>query len=95
MGSLGLIPSLNMSPTSVIGEPVHGSAPDIQGRGIANPIAAIRSAGIMLAHLGWAEESTKIEMAVRGTLDGGIVTPDLGGKNTTDDVTNAVIERLS
>jgi homoisocitrate dehydrogenase len=95
VGSLGVVPSINLSPTLVIGEPVHGSAPDIQGKGIANPIAAIRSAGMMLAQLGWVEEGNVIENAVRGTLEAGILTPDLGGTNTTDDVTNAVIERLA
>ena len=95
VGSLGVVPSLNLSPNLVIGEPVHGSAPDIQGKGIANPIAAIRSAGMMIAHLGWVEEGKIIEGAIRETLEAGILTPDLGGKNTTDDVTNAVIERLS
>jgi homoisocitrate dehydrogenase len=95
VGSLGLVPSINLSPTLVIGEPVHGSAPDIQGKGIANPIAAIRSAGMMLAQLGWVEEGNVIENAVRGTLEAGIVTPDLGGTNTTEDVTKAVIERLA
>lgn len=89
------MPSINLSPTLVIGEPVHGSAPDIQGKGIANPIAAIRSAGMMIAQLGWVEEGKKIEDAVRGTFEAGILTPDLGGKNTTDDVTNGVVERLS
>jgi isocitrate/isopropylmalate dehydrogenase len=89
------VPSLNLSPSLCIGEPVHGSAPDIQGKGIANPIAAIRSAGMMLAQLGWVEEGKKIETAVRGTLEAGILTPDLGGKNSTDDVTNNVLKRLS
>jgi homoisocitrate dehydrogenase len=94
VGSLGVVPSLNLSPNLVIGEPVHGSAPDIQGKGIANPIAAIRSAGMMIAQLGWFEEGKNVEEAVRRTLDAGILTPDLGGKNTTEDVTNGVIERL-
>ena len=76
VGSLGLVPSLNLSPTLVIGEPVHGSAPDIQGKGIANPIAAIRSAGMMIAQLGWVDEGKKIEAAVQGTLEDGILTPD-------------------
>ena len=62
----------------MIGEPVHGSAPDIQGKGIANPIAAIRSAGMMIAQLGWVDEGKKIEAAVQGTLEDGILTPDLG-----------------
>jgi homoisocitrate dehydrogenase len=85
---------LNLSPTLCIGEPVHGSAPDIQGKGIANPIAAIRSAGMMIAQLGWVEEGKKIESAVRGTLEAGILTPDLGGKNTTNEVTKGVLDRL-
>lgn len=95
VGSLGLVPSLNLSPNLCIGEPVHGSAPDIQGKGIANPIAAIRSAGMMLAQLGWVEEGKKIERAVQQTLEEGILTPDLGGKNSTDDVTNSVLKLLS
>ena len=89
-----MVPSLNLSPSLCIGEPVHGSAPDIQGKGIANPIAAIRSAGMMIAHLGWVTEGEQIEAAVRGALEAGILTPDLGGNNTTDDVTNAVLKRL-
>lgn len=88
------MPSLNLSATLCIGEPVHGSAPDIQGKGIANPIAAIRSAGMMIAQLGWVEEGKKIEEAVHQTLEAGILTPDLGGKNSTDDVTNGVLQRL-
>jgi homoisocitrate dehydrogenase len=95
VGSLGVVPSLNLSPTLVIGEPVHGSAPDIQGKGIANPIAAIRSAGMMIAQLGWVEEGKAIEAAVRDTLEAGVITPDLGGKNTTEDVTNSIMERLA
>jgi homoisocitrate dehydrogenase len=89
------VPSLNLSPNLCIGEPVHGSAPDIQGKGIANPIAAIRSAGMMLAQLGWVEEGKKIERAVQQTLEEGILTPDLGGKNSTDDVTHSVLKLLS
>ena len=95
VGSLGLVPSLNLSPNLCIGEPVHGSAPDIQGKGIANPIAAIRTAGMMIAQLGWVQEGKLIEAAVRDTLEEGILTPDLGGKNTTEDVTNGVLKRLS
>ena len=95
VGSLGVVPSINLSPTLVIGEPVHGSAPDIQGQGIANPIAAIRSAAMMLGQLGWVEEGKVIENAVRGVLEAGILTPDLHGTSTTEEVTNAVIERLA
>ena len=95
VGSLGLVPSLNVAPNFVIGEPVHGSAPDIQGKGIANPIAAIRSAAMMLAHLGLNTEANKIEKAVEETLRDGIVTPDLRGDKTTDDVTDRVIKRIT
>jgi homoisocitrate dehydrogenase len=91
---LGLVPSLNLSPNLCIGEPVHGSAPDIQGKGIANPIAAIRSAAMMIAQLGWVDEGKKVEQACRETLEAGVLTPDLGGKNSTEDVTNGVLERL-
>lgn len=94
VGSLGVVPSINLAENFVIGEPVHGSAPDIQGKGIANPVAAIRSAGMMIAQLGWVEEGKMIEEAVRKTLEEGIVTPDLGGKHSTSDVTNAILERL-
>jgi homoisocitrate dehydrogenase len=94
VGSLGLVPSLNVAPNFVIGEPVHGSAPDIQGQGIANPVAAIRSAAMMLGHLGLNEEANQIEKAVEETLAAGILTPDLQGDKTTDDVTNSIIERL-
>jgi homoisocitrate dehydrogenase len=94
VGSLGLVPSLNLSPTLCIGEPVHGSAPDIAGQGIANPVAAIRSAGMMLAQLGFVEEAEMIERAVRGVLESGVKTPDLGGESRTEDVTQAVIRRL-
>jgi isocitrate/isopropylmalate dehydrogenase len=78
----------------VIGEPVHGSAPDIQGKGIANPIAAIRSAAMMIAQLGWVEEGKNIESAVQKTLEAGYLTPDLGGTSNTAEVTDAVIDRL-
>ena len=69
-------------------EPVHGSAPDIAGTGIVNPLAAILSAGQMLDHFGLAAGAAAIDRAVRAVLAGGSIrTPDLGGSSTTADVT--------
>lgn len=75
---------------------VHGSAPDIAGQNIANPLASIRSAGLMLRHLGYIEGADKIEYAVEKVLMGGKdgLTPDLGGKKGTSEVTEAVIKAL-
>ena len=75
-------------------EPVHGSAPDIAGRGIANPIAAIRSAAMMLDHLGLESAASRIERAVERTLAQDKKTPDLGGKLTTQEMGTAVISNL-
>ena len=76
-------------------EPVHGSAPDIAGRGIVNPMAQILSAGLMLDHLGLPEAAQQVEGAVAAVLaEAKIRTPDLGGSSKTRDVTTAVIERL-
>ena len=77
-------------------EPVHGSAPDIAGRGIANPIATVLAAAMMLDHLGQADPARRIERAVESVLAAGAPrTPDLGGQATTMDVTNALVEALS
>ncbi|KAF8307010.1 Isocitrate/isopropylmalate dehydrogenase [Clavulina sp. PMI_390] len=95
VGSLGLVPSVNAGDHFVMGEPVHGSAPDIAGKGIANPIASIRSAALMLTHLGYDEAAKKLDLAVDAVLRrGDVLTPDLGGKSTTDQVTNAVLKEL-
>jgi tartrate dehydrogenase/decarboxylase/D-malate dehydrogenase len=75
-------------------EPVHGSAPDIAGRGIANPIAAIRSAAMMLDHLGLESAASRIERAVERTLAQDKKTPDLGGKLTTQEMGTAVLANL-
>lgn len=74
---------------------VHGSAPDIEGQGIANPIAAIRSAALMLRHLGYAGGADRIDQAVNQVIrEGGVLTPDLGGDSSTDDVLNAILKKL-
>ena len=73
---------------------MHGSAPDIAGRGIANPVAAIRSAALLLAYLGMQAEVERIEEAVRQTMACGVVTPDLGGAASTEDVGKNIFARL-
>ena len=97
-GSIGLAASANIDPTRrfpSMFEPVHGSAPDIAGRGIANPMATIFSAAMMLEHLGNAEAGGALDAAVRAVLsDGRVRTPDLGGTSTTCEVVEAVIDHL-
>jgi len=95
VGGLGMAPSGNVGDELCIFEPVHGSAPDIAGKGIANPVATILSAAMMLEWLGEKEAADRLEAAVLKVLEEGEVrTPDLGGVNTTDDVADAVTERL-
>lgn len=95
VGSLGLVPSVNAGDSFVMGEPVHGSAPDIAGQGIANPIASIRSAALMLRHLGYAAPADRIDKAVDEVVRGGqVLTPDLGGKSKTDEVVGEVLKRI-
>jgi homoisocitrate dehydrogenase len=95
VGSLGLVPSVNAGDTFVMGEPVHGSAPDIEGKGIANPIATIRSAALMLTHLGHHEAARRINEAVDSVLsEGKVLTPDLGGKSSTQEVVDAVVKKI-
>ena len=74
---------------------VHGSAPDIEGKGIANPLAAIRSAALMLRHLRYEDAADRIDMAVNDVIrEGQTLTQDLGGKSKTDEVVEAVLRRL-
>ena len=98
-GSLGLAPSANLNPSRdfpSMFEPVHGSAPDIAGRGVANPLAQMLSGVMMLDFLGEAAAARRLEAAVVDVLaDGGDVTPDLGGTGTTAGVTRAMLERVS
>jgi tartrate dehydrogenase/decarboxylase/D-malate dehydrogenase len=94
-GSMGLAASGNINPERVhpsMFEPVHGSAPDIAGKGIANPLAAILSAGMLLDHLGFARAASALRGAVASVLATGKQrTPDLGGKSTTVEVGDAVL----
>src|SRR5215472_9280699 len=96
-GSLGLAASANYNPERrfpSMFEPVHGSAPDIAGRGIANPIGAVGSAAMMLEHLGLPEQATRLHAAIETTTAAGVLTRDLGGTATTQDVTKALIDAL-
>jgi len=94
VGGLGLVPSANVGDNFVLAEPVHGSAPDIAGQGIANPIATIRAAALLLAHLGEGAAAQRIETSVQQVLAHGPRTRDLGGNATTEEVTREVIRRL-
>jgi len=94
VGGLGLLPSANVGEDNGLFEPVHGSAPDIAGAGVANPVAMLLSAAMMLDHLGYAEEADRVRAAVEGVLADGPHTPDLGGTASTSDVTEAILEQL-
>jgi tartrate dehydrogenase/decarboxylase/D-malate dehydrogenase len=98
IGSMGLAASANLDPLRrfpSMFEPVHGSAPDIAGKGIVNPLATILSAGMMLEHLEMEEAAREVEAAVAAVLaDGKTRTPDLGGSSSTEEVATAVVEKL-
>ncbi|KAL2822740.1 hypothetical protein BDW59DRAFT_149411 [Aspergillus cavernicola] len=95
VGSLGLVPSANVGDNFAIGEPCHGSAPDIEGKGIANPIATLRSVALMLEFLGEEKAAATIYTAVDGNLDEArYLSPDMGGKATTQQVLDDVLRRL-
>ena len=95
VGSLGLVPSANVGDGFAIGEPCHGSAPDIMGMGIANPVATMRSAGLMLEFLGEPEAAGRVYAAVDGNLEEGrFLTPDMGGTAGTEEVVEDVLRRL-
>lgn len=94
-GGLGLAPSANIHPGRVaLFEPVHGSAPDIAGKGIANPIGAIRCVSLMLDHFGRSDLGERVEAAVAGSVEAGKTTPDLGGEYSTEDVGQWITARV-
>ena len=96
IGGLGLAPSGNIHPGQVsLFEPVHGSAPDIAGKGIANPMGATLAAGMMCEFLGWAAEAKSIEGTVRAAIGEGKTTPDLGGSMTTQQVGDWLAARVA
>jgi tartrate dehydrogenase/decarboxylase/D-malate dehydrogenase len=96
-GGMGMAASASVAPGSGapgIFEPVHGSAPDIAGRGVANPLGAIWSAALMLEHLGEADASARLLAAVESVCRDGVVTRDIGGSATTSEVGDAVAKRV-
>lgn len=94
-GGLGLVPSASLGAAHSIFEPVHGSAPDIQGRGIANPLATLRATAMMFGHLGLREHARALEGAIDDVLARGPRPVDLGGSAGTGEVTDAVLSRLA
>ncbi len=98
VGGMGLAPAANLNPTRKFPsmfEPVHGSAPDIAGKGIVNPIAAILTGGMMLEFLGARRVAARIQKAVAAVLaEGKVRTPDLGGRSKTTEVTRAILGHL-
>ena len=95
VGGLGLLPSANIGERHALFEPVHGSAPDIAGKGIANPIAAIRSAAMLLEYFGDRIHARMVEDAIQAVLSEGIITRDLGGTAGTTMFGKAVLRTLS
>jgi tartrate dehydrogenase/decarboxylase / D-malate dehydrogenase len=96
-GSLGIAASANLDPerrSPSMFEPVHGSAPDIAGRGIANPIGAIWSAALMLEHLGESAAATRLMAGIEAACAAGRLTPDLGGSCSTAEVTDAILDGI-
>jgi isocitrate dehydrogenase (NAD+) len=90
-----MAPGANIGHDVAIFEAVHGSAPDIAGRKIANPCALMLAAGQMLSHLGMQDKANRLHKAITATIaEGDRTTPDLGGTGHTDDFAEAIIERL-
>ncbi len=94
VGGLGLAPSGNIGDEAAVFEPVHGSAPDIAGRGIANPLAAILAAAMLLEHIGAVAAAGRVRRAVRHVLAHGPHTPDLGGEAGTEEVVRAIVSEM-
>ena len=94
VGGLGLLPSANLGAERGLFEPVHGTAPDIAGEGVANPSAAILSGEMLLEFLGYDAEAESVQTATEAVLEAGPRTADLGGSATTDEVTAAIVDRL-
>jgi isocitrate dehydrogenase (NAD+) len=95
VGGLGLAPGANIGTEAAIFEAVHGSAPDIAGKKIANPCALLLTAVQMLSHLGMQDRAVRLQQAITQTIaDGDRTTPDLGGAGNTDSFADAIIERI-
>ena len=95
VGGLGVVPGANLGGRYAVFEAVHGSAPDIAGKGLANPLAVVRSAAMMLDHVGERKAAERIERAVEATLKAGIgLTRDLGGTGNTASITAELVRHL-
>ena len=94
VGGLGLAPGANIGTTAAIFEAVHGTAPDIAGKGVANPGALLLAACLMLDHVGDTERASRIRSALERTIREGVLTRDLGGTAGTDEFTDGIIARL-
>jgi isocitrate dehydrogenase (NAD+) len=96
VGGLGMAPGANIGPDAAIFEAVHGSAPDIAGKGLANPLALLLAACLMLDHVGRADSAGRIRKAMLACLNtDGVRTPDLGGNASTADFAQGIIRRLN
>ncbi len=97
-GGLGMAASANLhyaDPKRVaMFEPVHGSAPNLVGKGLANPLASVLTVGMMLGHLGWPEEEARLEGICTKAVTSGLCTPDVGGSHSTQSVGDFVLEQL-
>ncbi len=96
-GAIGIAPSANLNPEGTypsLFEPIHGSAPDIAGKGVANPSGAIWAASLLLEHTGHPKTGRRVLQALEAALESGTKTRDLGGSATTEEMTDAVIARL-
>ena len=94
VGGLGVVGSANCGERFCLAEPVHGSAPDIAGRGIANPIAAVSAAALLLERVGLADEAGRIEEVLAEHREDGPRTPDRGGDATTEEATADLLARI-
>ncbi len=94
VGGLGVVPGANLGKDCAVFEAVHGSAPDIAGKGIANPMAMLLSAAMMLRHLNETDGAERVERAIDLAIADGKATPDIGGLGNTASFTQAIIERL-
>ena len=96
VGGLGVVPGANIGETTAVFEAVHGTAPDIAGKGLANPTAMLLSSALMLRHLGWQPEAVRLEKAIEKLYaDGKVRTGDLGGKATTAEFTRELCAALA
>jgi isocitrate dehydrogenase (NAD+) len=95
VGGLGVVPGANLGETDAVFEAVHGTAPDIAGKGLANPTALMQSAALMLGHLGERDASRRLQGAVESVYaEGKNLTADVGGKATTSEFTEAIISHI-